>query len=59
MRSDRDLGFTDEQLLLRDAVRQFVREEVPDSYARRCDHDQITTRSRRSTCSTRWPTWAG
>ena len=41
MRADRDFGFTDEQLMLRDAVRRFVRKEVPDAYARRCDHDKI------------------
>jgi alkylation response protein AidB-like acyl-CoA dehydrogenase len=41
MRADRDFGFTDEQLMLRDAVRQFVRKEMPDSYARRCDREKI------------------
>lgn len=41
MRSDRDFGFTEEQLMLRDAVRQFVRKEMPDAYARRCDRDQL------------------
>src|SRR5690606_17539680 len=41
MRSDRDFGFTDEQLMLRDAVRQFVRKEMPDSYARECDREKI------------------
>ena len=41
MRADRDFGFTDEQLMLRDAVRQFVRKEMPDSYARKCDREKI------------------
>ena len=41
MRSDKDFGFTEEQLMLRDAVRQFVRKEMPDAYARRCDRDQL------------------
>jgi alkylation response protein AidB-like acyl-CoA dehydrogenase len=41
MRADRDFGFTDEQLMLRDAVRQFVRKEMPDSYARHCDREKI------------------
>ncbi len=41
MRSDRDFGFTDEQMMLRESVRDFVRKEVPDSYARRCDQQKI------------------
>ncbi len=41
MRGDRDFGFTDEQLMLRDAVRQFVRKEMPDEVARRSDHGKI------------------
>lgn len=41
MGSDRDFGFTDEQMMLRESVRDFVRKEVPDSYARRCDQEKI------------------
>jgi len=41
MRTDRDFGFTEEQLLLRDSVRDFVRKEMPDEYARRCDREKI------------------
>ncbi|MBC7138887.1 MAG: acyl-CoA/acyl-ACP dehydrogenase [Defluviimonas sp.] len=41
MRSDRDFGFTDEQMMLRESVRDFVRREMPDSYARRCDREKI------------------
>jgi len=41
MRGDRDFGFTDEQMMLRESVRDFVRKEVPDSYARRCDREKI------------------
>ena len=41
MRADRDLGFTDEQLMLRDAVRDFVRKEMPDAEPRRCDREKI------------------
>ncbi|MFO1188872.1 MAG: acyl-CoA dehydrogenase family protein [Alphaproteobacteria bacterium] len=32
-----DFGFTEEQLILRDSVREFVRNEVPESYIRACD----------------------
>lgn len=41
MRTDRDFGFTDEQLLLRESVRDFVRKEMPDEYARRCDREKV------------------
>ncbi|MBI5720938.1 MAG: acyl-CoA/acyl-ACP dehydrogenase [Burkholderiales bacterium] len=41
MQGDRDFGFTDEQQMLRDAVRAFVRKEMPDAEARRHDHDKI------------------
>ena len=41
MRADRDFGFTDEQIMLRDAVRDFVRKEMPDAEARRCDREKI------------------
>jgi alkylation response protein AidB-like acyl-CoA dehydrogenase len=41
MTGDRDFGFTDEQMMLRESVRDFVRREVPDSYARRCDREKI------------------
>jgi acyl-CoA dehydrogenase len=41
MRGDRDFGFTDEQLMLRDAVRDFVRREMPDAEARRHDREKI------------------
>ncbi|MBC7133554.1 MAG: acyl-CoA/acyl-ACP dehydrogenase [Roseovarius sp.] len=41
MRGDRDFGFTDEQMMLRESVRDFVRREVPDEYARRCDRERI------------------
>jgi len=32
-----DFGFTEEQLILRDSVRAFVRNEVPQSYIRECE----------------------
>jgi len=32
-----DFGFTEEQLILRDSVRDFVRNEVPQSYIRECE----------------------
>ncbi len=41
MRGDRDFGFTDDQLMLRDAVRDFVRKEIPDAKAREYDHKKI------------------
>lgn len=41
MRSDRDFGFTEEQMLLRDSVRDFVRNEVPEDYVRHCDQNKI------------------
>ncbi len=41
MRGDRDFGFTDEQLMLRDTVRDFVRKEIPDAKAREYDHKKI------------------
>ncbi len=41
MTGDRDFGFTDEQMMLRESVRDFVRKEVPDEYARRCDREKI------------------
>ena len=36
-----DFGFTEEQIILRDSVRRFVREHVPEEYARKCDQEQI------------------
>jgi alkylation response protein AidB-like acyl-CoA dehydrogenase len=37
MRSGMDFGFTEDQLILRDSVREFVRNEVPQSYIRDCE----------------------
>lgn len=36
-----DFGFTEEQIILRDSVRRFVREHVPEEYARKCDQEKI------------------
>ena len=41
MRSGADFGFTEEQLMLRDSVRRFVKQHVGDEYARKCDKEQI------------------
>ena len=41
MRSGADFGFTEEQLMLRDSVRRFVKQNVGDAYARKCDKEQI------------------
>ncbi|MGR3549790.1 acyl-CoA dehydrogenase family protein [Pseudooceanicola sp.] len=41
MYTDRDFGFTEEQMLLRDSVRDFVRNEVPEDYVRHCDQNKI------------------
>ena len=41
MRGGSDFGFTDEQLLLRDSVFDFVRKEVPEDYVRVCEQDRI------------------
>src|SRR3954464_3999117 len=37
----KDYGFTEEQLMLRDTVRKFVKEHVPHEYARKCDQEKI------------------
>ncbi|MHA1114156.1 MAG: acyl-CoA dehydrogenase family protein, partial [Alphaproteobacteria bacterium] len=41
MRGGSDFGFNEEQLILRESVRQFVRKEVPEEYARKCDQEKI------------------
>ncbi len=41
MRGGQDFGFTDEQLMLRDSVRDFVRKEIPDAKAREYDHKKL------------------
>ncbi len=41
MRAGADFSFTEEQLMLRDSVRRFVREQVPEEYARKCDQEKI------------------
>lgn len=41
MYTDRDFGFTDEQMMLRNSVREFVRKEVPEDYVRHCDQNKI------------------
>jgi len=41
MRGGSDFGFTDDQLLLRDSVRNFVRKEISEDYVRKCDQEKI------------------
>lgn len=41
MSADMGLGFTDEQRMLRESVREFVRKEVPEDYARHCDREKV------------------
>lgn len=41
MRGGADFGFNDDQLLLRDSVRNFVRKEISEDYVRKCDQERI------------------
>ncbi|MBD1380993.1 acyl-CoA dehydrogenase family protein [Metabacillus arenae] len=36
----KNYGFTEEQLMLRDTVRKFIKEYVPEEYARKCDQEK-------------------
>lgn len=40
MRDVKDFEFTSEQVMLRDTVRKFVKDHVPEEYARKCDQEK-------------------